>query len=120
VSPADGAWLAAATYGLRYAAERQGLNLHTYNVEAMAEAAVHHALNTTQIITREDAEAKIEKVERICDQHLRRACAAEGARDRQMSKLQYALSAWPDRQAAEVLAKECGVLLLPEKEADVA
>jgi hypothetical protein len=113
-------WVDAATYGLRYAAERQGVNLHTYDASTLARNAVHHALSSGYVVTREDANKRVEDERRKADTHLRRACAAEVAADQQRSRLIAALATWPDREAAEELAHTCGLLLPPAKDEETA
>jgi hypothetical protein len=102
----------AARYGLKWEADRQGLNLFSYDVERMARNALHHALKSGHVVTHADMDERLAKERRNADVQLRRACAAEVNADRQLSRLERALAAWPDREAAELLAKKCGVLLL--------
>lgn len=105
----SGAW------GLRFAAEKQGLSLHTYDVDELARITIIHAIDHG-VVPQDRWSAAIEDGKRKEAQVLKRACAAEGARDRQMVKTQEVLSrlAATDRPLAEALAADIGVLLLPD------
>lgn len=83
--PQDAVW--RATYGLRYKAEQQGLNLHGYDVEALARNTLHHALASGQIVLREDHDRQLAEAREDGEAAKRRWSAAHADVDRTLVRL---------------------------------
>lgn len=108
----------AAVFALNFAAEKQALSLHTYDVEAIARTCVTHILNAAKtsgtVVATTEHSAELEKLKQRANQFERSWANEITQRDQQLQKTQLALSALPDRTLAKNLAAQIGVMLLEE------
>ena len=82
----------AAEHGLRWTAERLGLNVWSYDTRVIAENVLHHALRSSFVVTYDVMVRRIEDEKAKTERWKRSWAAAEAERDRALCRIQAALS----------------------------
>jgi hypothetical protein len=111
----------AASYGLKFAADKQRLSLHAVDEAWVASVVAKHALTAAvhagEMIDIQRHKAEVDRLKRRESQLSNAWAGAKVEADRQLQRVQSALADLGDRKIAESLAEKIGVILPAESDA---